>query len=203
MDTPCPTRLKLLKNSEITVRPERQIVIMERHASADLGTPAEIYLACGPRLILTRGTPRCIEREIATAFPRGTEILLADTLELVRLYAGLADLDEVRFRLERVTDDSCRCFHADNVRLRLLCTYAGPGTQWRMVGDETIHTLPPRAVALLQGRQFPSWNERTAILHRSPPLTDLPETQRRRLLLTIDEPTACGMSAIPSTTIAA
>lgn len=36
--------------------------------------------------------------------------------------------DHVRAKLEVIIKQSCPRFHADTVGIRLLCTYAGPGT---------------------------------------------------------------------------
>ena len=56
--------------------------------------------------------------------------LFDDVSLLAGLYGRLVGRPAVRLRLERITEDACRRFHADHVRLRLLCTYRGPGTEW-------------------------------------------------------------------------
>ncbi len=115
--------------------------------------------------------------------------LAADMLRLARLFATLTGHERVRLRLEGVTGDSCRRFHVDAVGLRLLCTYRGEGTQWTMCGPEcrAPHQAPALAVALLKGtRHAPP--PPPGCLHRSPPVSALPEARRARLLFCIDEP---------------
>jgi hypothetical protein len=108
----------------------------------------------------------------------------SDIGELARLYARLLRLTRVRIRLETVTTDACSRFHVDRVRLRLLTTYVGPGTDWLDVTaapEDRIRRLPEGAVALLKGSLWPG---SSGCPHRSPPIKG---TGRHRLLLSIDE----------------
>lgn len=115
--------------------------------------------------------------------------LLADIADLARLYGGLmgARLPQrgrVRVRLEVVTTDACSIFHVDRVRLRLLTTYLGPGTDWldtTAPADSRVRRFPPAAVGLLRGSLWPA---SSGCLQRSPPISG---TGRHRLLLAIDE----------------
>lgn len=113
-----------------------------------------------------------------------TPALRTDIAELAKLYARLLRLTRVRIRLETVTTDACSLFHVDRVRLRLLTTYIGPGTDWLDVTaapDERIRRLPEGAVALFKGSLWPG---SPGCPHRSPPIKG---TGRHRLLLSIDE----------------
>jgi hypothetical protein len=113
-----------------------------------------------------------------------TPALAADIAELARLYGRLLRLARVRIRLETVTTDACSLFHVDRVRLRLLTTYIGPGTDWLDVTaapDERIRRLPEAAVALLKGSLWPG---SPGCPHRSPPIAG---TGQHRLLLSIDD----------------
>jgi hypothetical protein len=113
-----------------------------------------------------------------------TPALAADIAELARLYGRLLRLARVRIRLETVTTDACSLFHVDRVRLRLLTTYIGPGTDWLDVTaapDERIRRLPEAAVALLKGSLWPG---SCGCAHRSPPIAG---TGQHRLLLSIDD----------------
>ncbi len=113
-----------------------------------------------------------------------TPALAADIAELAKLYARLLRLKRLRIRLETVTTDACSRFHVDRVRLRLLTTYVGPGTDWLDAGaapDQRIRRLPEGAVALLKGSLWPG---SPGCPHRSPPIKG---TGRHRLLLSIDE----------------
>jgi len=113
-----------------------------------------------------------------------TPALRADLAELTALYARLLRLTRVRIRLETVTTDACSLFHVDRVRLRLLTTYVGPGTDWLDVTaapDARIRRLPEGAVALFKGSLWPG---SPGCPHRSPPIAG---TGRHRLMLSIDE----------------
>ncbi|MBR0648079.1 DUF1826 domain-containing protein [Roseomonas terrae] len=115
--------------------------------------------------------------------------LAVDMTQLARVFAAISGRSRVRLRLDGVTHDACRRFHCDAVGLRLLCTYRGVGTQWTMCGPDctTPHQAPACSVALLKGsRHEPP--PPPGCLHRSPPVSRLPENRRARLLLCIDEP---------------
>lgn len=56
--------------------------------------------------------------------------LADDVAALARSFCSTLDARMCSARLEVVTRDACRRFHHDFVSLRLLCTYAGPGTEW-------------------------------------------------------------------------
>jgi hypothetical protein len=130
----------------------------------------------------------------------GQRLLVNDLARLVRLFADATGAWSVAVRLERLDTDACRMFHADFVGIRLLCTYAGPGTQWvpnrsavRAAlgsGDnaaicprpEAIQALPRFAVGLFKGDAWPG-NRGNGIVHRSPPVAG---TGRTRLLACLD-----------------
>jgi len=127
---------------------------------------------------------------------------LAD--DLVRLGGELAarvGVARVLLRLERSLGGSCPVFHQDNKVLRLLCTYAGAGTEWLREADLDRSELglrgrtpdvanwaiargtPVRAqrgeVVLARGAR--SAGGRGGLVHRSPPASSGP-----RLLLVVD-----------------
>ncbi|MDJ0978542.1 MAG: DUF1826 domain-containing protein [Erythrobacter sp.] len=115
--------------------------------------------------------------------------LIADIAALAERYAAVMEIDAVSVRLAIVTTNSCRKFHADYVKARLITTYVGTGTQWldaedaaRVARDEEPHhirTLKAGDVGLFKGRM---WTTHPAI-HRSPPIAD---TGEKRLLLVLD-----------------
>ena len=49
---------------------------------------------------------------------------------LVQRFVRALDTEAVRLVLGVVSDDKCRKFHVDNLRMRMICTYVGPGTEW-------------------------------------------------------------------------
>src|SRR5690606_36891561 len=109
-------------------------------------------------------------------------------------FAFVSGRRHVDIRLETVTTDACRKFHYDEVPLRLVVTYRGPGTQFvpdghyeeavtRQTGyDGPMHDLPRFTAAIFKGSQA----ERGGVLHRSPPIAGTGET---RLLLCLNVPT--------------
>lgn len=120
-------------------------------------------------------------------YPNAVVAPLAGDLGLLgRRHAALTGEDRLRFRLEVVETDACRRFHADYVTLRLLCTYAGPGTQWcRAAAADAICEVPTGAVGVFKGRML---LDPPTVLHRSPPIV---ATGERRLVLAIDPTRGC------------
>ena len=74
--------------------------------------------------------------------------------------------------------------HVDAVALRLLCTYAGLGTEWRDAAG-AVRRMTAGQVGLFKGSAWPDRAPR--ILHRSPPVSRLPRARRSRLLLCVDQ----------------
>jgi hypothetical protein len=120
------------------------------------------------------------------------DALAGDVAQLVRLAAPLIGRETLSVRLEAITGDACRRFHADRIPLRLIVTYRGPGTEWvdeaalppgadpRHPPMEAVRRVPAGAVALFKG----SLGSDRPLLHRSPPIAG---TGAVRLLLCIDE----------------
>jgi hypothetical protein len=138
---------------------------------------------------------------------------LTDDIErLVGLVYRLSGERRLRIKLHRCDGDECRQFHVDHVTLRLITTYAGPGTDWledgaarrehlggrglprnrsvddvnnAIVADWTrVHRLPRFAVALFRGAVAHGPGAPTpGIIHRSPPIAG---TGIKRLRLVID-----------------
>jgi hypothetical protein len=57
-------------------------------------------------------------------------LLVADVARLAELLDDLVEAPEIGLRLRALSHEMCPRFHVDRVPLRLLCTYAGPGTEW-------------------------------------------------------------------------
>jgi hypothetical protein len=128
----------------------------------------------------------------AEPFPQA---LARDLRQLLALHALLCPGVARRLRVERLVDDGCRRFHADHVSSRLLCTYAGPGTEClpasaidphRPADGSNDHVLEPDAVwrceagwvLLMRG----TLGDGPAQFHRSPPR----DPAGPRLLVAID-----------------
>ena len=116
---------------------------------------------------------------------------VADVAELAMLAAPLMQTHAVDLRLEILTGDACRKFHADYVPLRLITSYAGPGSQWLSNADAAalaqgvaaeqleVRQLLAGEVALFKGKLLTE----SPIIHRSPPIAG---TGQRRLVLVIN-----------------
>ncbi len=137
--------------------------------------------------------------------------LAQDIESLARVFGAAMGRRHLHAQLEVLDDDRCRKFHTDNVTVRLLCTYVGPGTQWvpnedavrgnlgrTYVDLETANRSVLRVadavrecasgdVLLMKGEAFPG-NRGFGVVHRSPPITT---RSLRRLVFKIDEH-ACG-----------
>jgi hypothetical protein len=125
--------------------------------------------------------------------------------ELLPLFDATLSAPRLRVRLDRIVDSMCAKLHTDCLKLRLACTYAGPGTEWvddvdadrGMLGradlsvdganaailrhDDALRRCGIGDVILLKGSE---WNEsEQGAIHRSPQFTG-----QGRILLRIDEP---------------
>lgn len=145
---------------------------------------------------------------LLSELPAGSA-LLADIGFLLKLFIGLSQASRVQLFFGAVRNDQCRKFHQDYVRLRLINTYLGPGTQWvpedavrrqaleqpdssvardnlRIVPDPSlVRHAQPGEVIVLKGTRYPG-NERGAI-HRSPPIANLGLTRVVLVLTTYDK----------------
>ncbi len=174
-----------------------------------LSTPCEVALDFNPA---TRTEINEAIAEITRTWctPAAASALAEDIWLLVKLFSEIADSQHARVRLERIEDNGCLLFHADSLRLRMLCTYAGPGTEWvhndnarfeelglrgRSVEDanraivinkDEIRLLRPWHVAAFSGRQR---EDTLPLIHRSAPVCSAADY---RLRLCIDLPDACG-----------
>lgn len=140
-------------------------------------------------------------REVFSTMELDAEPLLEDIALLLEGFASTSLAKDLRLSLSTVNSNMCRRFHTDVNDLRLLCTYAGPGTLWLpndAVNEQAIRSRDPHLpierspedvqqvgtghVAILKGALYPG--ERVAAcVHRSPTIE---ETCEERLLLRID-----------------
>ena len=122
-------------------------------------------------------------------------LLKEDIVGQIEGFARVCGSPWIEVRLETVTGDACRRFHADNVSVRLLTTYRGPGTEWLDIAagkdvcslpeypEKAVRQLPRFAVALIKGRLAKS-RSGPLVLHRSPPIEGTGQT---RLLLCVSD----------------
>ena len=117
--------------------------------------------------------------------------LTADIALLAERYAAAMSLSAIEVRVEIVTTNSCRKWHADYVEARLITTYCGTGTQWldhedatrvrNGLGPHAINTLGVGDVGLFKGKLALG----KPVIHRSPPIEGSGE---KRLLLVLNPP---------------
>ncbi|GEN08192.1 Protein of unknown function [Myxococcus fulvus] len=116
---------------------------------------------------------------------------------LCQVYADLLECRWLGVRLTTSEREMCPRFHVDRVGVRLLCTYAGPATEWLENADVLREGLGPKGevlrpggrvqrlerfdVALLKGEAWPA-NSGNGVVHRSPALVP----GQRRIMLSID-----------------
>lgn len=127
-----------------------------------------------------------------------------DVVALVRLYARLVEPRDISVNLALLADDACRRFHSDEMGVRMVCTYAGPGTECapdsavdrRAIGKgyssnelanaaivphaRSIRCARNGEVVLLKGD---AWPGNRGFVHRSPPIEAL---GLRRLVLVVN-----------------
>ncbi len=121
--------------------------------------------------------------------------LVDDIVEKADLMAELTGSPRLRVNLAVTDDDHFSAFHVDDVLLRLVTTYRGPGTEW--ISPRLASILPPGSVphddavchlatghvAVMRGGQGAT-PDRPGVLHRSPAIAG---TGIIRLFLAIDE----------------
>ncbi|MCG6659589.1 DUF1826 domain-containing protein [Halomonas campisalis] len=133
--------------------------------------------------------------------PEAAEALIEDVQLLAEAMACLFDTETVGIRLRLLDAAMCPRFHVDNLPVRLVSTYHGPGSEWlpeaaveraglgapsaskpEIVRDhDAIQRLAIGDLALLKGAGWEG-NEHRALVHRSPAVAE----GQKRLLLTID-----------------
>lgn len=123
-------------------------------------------------------------RGLAAAYAdlQGYEGFICDVRWLVGAYACLLDARRVGLRLRALEGAMCPRFHVDHVPARLICTYAGPGSEWLTAPDAVqVEQLSTGDVAVLKGERWLG-NEGQGLAHRSPAVP----AGQRRLMLTLD-----------------
>jgi hypothetical protein len=110
-------------------------------------------------------------------------------VDLIERFAALAGSPEVDVRIQHIRNNACKKFHRDYVRLRLICCYHGPTTEW-VPSDHAedaldcqeayagpLNHFPRFAVAMFKGHE-------QGVVHRSPAIVG---TGKTRFLLCLNE----------------
>ena len=125
---------------------------------------------------------KSIKKIFENSLSKDTQInwLIQDITRLSKLFSCLMKVDYIRLRMEVVSTNSCRKFHIDAVKARLICTYRGLGTQYGMSMDgidpKHFKTTPTSSPILLKVTLWIEDNPKM-ILHRSPPIEGTGETR--------------------------
>jgi hypothetical protein len=200
-------------------RPQWNFLLWRRSVAAGVG---EWLRAAGPqeahetrRILHIKSLAADVDALLATfaasAAPKASMHTLvlqaaADVSMLAQQFAQVGDTKTLKACLAVVTTNKCKKFHADFKPLRLLCTYAGAGTEWvddadvdrsmfgqdfgsidaanaRIVPDYTnVQRAKTGEVIIMKGEMFLGNRGRGAV-HRSPTLQ---EHGGYRIVLTLD-----------------
>ncbi|HKS15082.1 MAG TPA: DUF1826 domain-containing protein [Pseudomonas sp.] len=177
------------------------LAVWQRHLPAQIEDFALLALSLGKPLAdhrvikVDEAQPLVLQGVLPGATDlQGHEGFCADVAWLVDAFACLLGARRVGLRLRVLDNPMCPRFHVDQVPVRLLCTYAGRGSEWLQAGAvdpeclasmpepvDNIHRLQAGDVALLKGEKWLG-NEGAGLIHRSPPS----QAGERRLLLSLD-----------------
>ncbi|XUU61549.1 DUF1826 domain-containing protein [Erythrobacter sp. HA6-11] len=172
--------------------PECNLAIWERPVLPDAGSilngaPRDIRLVTKLDVLSARFAKELDNANFTRTAAR--DAFAADVEYLAEEYCALLELNELEVRVELVTTNSCRKWHADYVKARLITTYIGTGTQWldaeqahrvKEGGEPShFHTMDAGAVGLFKGKLA----TKSPAVHRSPPIAGTGET---RLLLVLN-----------------
>ncbi len=172
--------------------PDCNIAVWQREACSQYDTlvraPAEDIRFQSPLSLLRPSLDQQLEG-CAFAAPSAKHAFIEDVAGLATRYCEILKLRELEVRLEFVSTNSCRKWHADYVQARLITTLVGPGTQWLTNDDAQrvrggadplrINSMSPGDVGIFKGKMATD----TPAVHRSPPIEGTGET---RLLLVLN-----------------
>jgi hypothetical protein len=162
-------------------------------AQADLGLAESLVVDIDP------GTEPSAHNLLPAyrGFPGYAEFV-ADISYLMSAFTCLFDVRRIGVRLRLLDHAMCPRWHVDQVPVRLITTYAGPGSEWlgdgamprqalgspasdRYANVEPAGRLGAGDVALFKGERWHG-NEQRGVIHRSPRLPD----GATRLVMTLD-----------------
>lgn len=128
---------------------------------------------------------------LAPASGRPVQALIDDAAHLAEQFAEVMDAEYLRLKFNAVSSNSCKKFHKDWIKARLVCTYRGTGTQYGISvnGQDPvdISTLATGAPIILRGTLWPEQPD-TGFVHRSPPIQGTGETRLLFVVDLIDDP---------------
>lgn len=172
--------------------PGTDIAIWERTLAPDLAAWLDgLDPACLPDRRLVAPPEGCgaLFAEVCdlAGMPEGPAraALAADMAGLVAAFGRASGAPAAAIRLRRIGGDACRLFHQDARRLRLICTFRGPGTDWGLgapgAAPRRVERLARGHAAILRG----VWGGAVpAVVHRSPPVAGSGVT---RFVIVVDD----------------
>ena len=180
------------------------IAIMQRQLDSAMRASIAAQCAAQPWELAWRGVPdTALEQALTRSMPAPQQAaeLIADVRLLAEAVACLFDVEALGIRMRLLDGAMCPRFHCDNLPVRLVTTYSGPGSEWlpeqaleraglgkpepgkpEVVRDAgAIRQLAEGDVCFLKGSGWVG-NEDRGIVHRSPAVV----AGQKRLMLTID-----------------
>ncbi|MDG6077709.1 DUF1826 domain-containing protein [Erythrobacter litoralis] len=162
------------------IRSHDYYLVVEARDPEPLATATDLLLDRAPFSWIGKGSADEALAELRSLPPA----IAQDIRSLASRFADLTGSASIRIRLEQIVTNSCRKVHVDYTDLRLITTYAGPGTQVAIGNDpkaQSLYDIPTGHVGLFKGRRYAEGHE--PCYHRSPPVGD---TGEKRLVLVID-----------------
>jgi hypothetical protein len=89
-----------------------------------------------------------------------------DIKDLAQSFLSQFRRKSINFRVEIAETQLCPKFHCDNVNIRLVTTYLGPGTEYQLADDDSVHQASLNSLVFLKGHRHRTHSDR--VLHRSP-----------------------------------
>ncbi|WP_150303790.1 DUF1826 domain-containing protein [Pseudomonas saliphila] len=205
MDAPCQVLSAQADSLPSILEPTVNLAVWQRELPSPLQSFISTMLAAGTHVSqsvtleprengpqhLSGLLPEC------AAMP-GYDDFIDDLTLLFEMFVCLFEVRRAGIRLRSLDAAMCPRWHVDQVPVRLITTYSGPGSQWlgegRMPRDaigsprsddwsavQPSGTLKAGDVALFKGERWHG-NEGRGIVHRSP----VPGQGERRMVVTLD-----------------
>ena len=179
-------------------QPNVNIAIWQRRLESNVTDYAQYLMTEAPNLRARFiEEPQKIAEQLELKLPLtdNRQAFIDDVVLMVDMFSCLFDLQQVGLRIAILRTAMCPNFHVDRVPCRMICTYAGAGTQWHLpeqvqrLSDGKISILPQAIpknlhvgdVGILKGEAWEG-NEGRGLVHRSPPASDITP----RIVLTLD-----------------
>ncbi|MBB1485935.1 DUF1826 domain-containing protein [Oceanospirillum sediminis] len=114
---------------------EQDISLVQWNRQPDAGTMIYVnWLLNRGRLLPLRlvASPELLQEQLKDDLPDHPhrDAFINDMIWLAEMFACLFGMEEVGLRLSLLKDAMCPRFHVDRIGARMVCTYAGAGTEW-------------------------------------------------------------------------